>query len=263
MNRMIVLPLTFSALLASNLSGAFASPAEDQTAYMANVKKAEALFKERCATVAGEKIYKTVENVEGILLLRVRPERGDKEWRNPMWPGAAFASEFAGSGYIMSFLPYRAASAGYRWVDAIDEKDGRRYRYTGSNKAIRKQDITAYNVQLAMRKDPSYDLNVYQWTLDKSPAPRDLPRYAVTYEDHVISEERDVWIASGTIKVIDLKTQDVLGELTRYAISHVHTSSGINPAPWLTSSICPMVDGDYTKSTRIFTHKVLIPAKEK
>ena len=35
--------------------------------------KAKALFDERCKT-AGEKIYRTVENVEGVLLMKVRPE---------------------------------------------------------------------------------------------------------------------------------------------------------------------------------------------
>lgn len=257
-----LLSIGAAATLAMGYSTTQAGPKEEHAAYLAKVKKAEVLYKERCATSAGEKIYRTVENVEGVLLLKVRPERGDQEWSNQMWPGAAFASEFAGKGYIMSFLQYREGALGYRWVEAIDENDGKRYRYTGSQKVVGKKDTTAYNVQLEVKKNPNYDLNVYQWTLDKSPAPKDRPRYAVTYEDHVVAEERDLWVASGTLKVIDLKTQEVLGELTRYAISYVHTPSAINPAAWLTANICPMVDGDHTKSTRIFAHKILVPVRE-
>jgi Tfp pilus assembly major pilin PilA len=41
--------------------------------YRSKLSKAEALFEERCKT-AGEKIYKTVDNVEGVLLLEARKE---------------------------------------------------------------------------------------------------------------------------------------------------------------------------------------------
>ncbi|MBL0209269.1 MAG: hypothetical protein IPP84_15440 [Propionivibrio sp.] len=55
--------------------------------------KARALYEEKCKTVAGEKIYRTVPDVEGIVLLKVRPVPGAKEWADLMWPGAVFADE--------------------------------------------------------------------------------------------------------------------------------------------------------------------------
>jgi len=68
------------------------------------VQRGKALFDEKCRTVAGEKIYRTVPDVEGVLLLKVRPKAGDREWADKMWPGAAFAVEPTGDGFLNTFL---------------------------------------------------------------------------------------------------------------------------------------------------------------
>jgi hypothetical protein len=61
--------------------------------------------------------------------------------------------------------------------------------------------------------------------------------------------------------VLDLKTNVVLGEMTRYAWSPGRPS-GVNPSPWLTAYRCP--DQAWTGAdTRKFVDQVLIPAKEK
>lgn len=250
-------------------------------------QKAKALYEEKCKTVAGERIYRTVPDVEGIVLLKVRPQATDRDYANLMWPGAAFALESPSDGYISKFLGYEYSSSpkgepvsptnrgyintdrrpdgipGYRYVDVIDESDGKRYRITGSNKAVRKKDTSALNVQLAMKNDPNYDLNVYQWTLDKVPALNPSPRYGVTFEDHVIPEERALGVASSTVKVIDLKTNEMLGEMTIYAWGATKPSN-FNPSPWLTAKRCPgtlAVGGG--EATRIFVDQILIPKREK
>ncbi len=61
---------------------------------------AKALFDEKCKT-AGEKIYRTVDNVEGITLLRVpKPYRNAYAY-DPMWEEAAMKQS---TEYIISFL---------------------------------------------------------------------------------------------------------------------------------------------------------------
>lgn len=255
-------------------------------------QKARTLYEEKCKTVAGEKIYRTVPDVEGIVLLKVRPQAGDREWADLMWPGAAFALESREDKYINTFIGFEHAPEdgltrtpreitsenrgqisvamhpgdlpGYRYVDVIDEKDGKRYRFTGSNKAVRQKDTTAPNVQLAMKNDPNYDLNVYQWTLDKTPAPNSSLRYGVTFEDHVVPEERALGIASSTVKVVDLQTNEVLGEMTRYAWGSSKPSN-FNPSPWLTAAFCPKkkIFFDIHASTRQFVDQILIPKREK
>ena len=247
-------------------------------------RKARALYEEKCRTVAGEKIYRTVLDVEGIVLLKVRPQAGGREWADLMWPGAAFALESRADEYITTFLGYEQSSRegvpvtpdrrgyintnyvpenasnlpGYRYVDVIDEKDGQRYRYTGSNKVVGKKDITAPNVQLGIKNDPTYDLNVYQWTLVKGLAPDPSPRYGVTFEDHVIPDERALGVASSTVRVLDIKTGEVLGEMTRFAWGSTKPS-GFNPTPWLTAWKCPAHGVGANAATRKFVDQVLVP----
>ena len=106
-------------------------------------------------------------------------------------------------------------------------------------------------------------MNIYHWSLDKTPSPsKTPPRYAVTFEDHVIPQERALWVASSTVKVLDLETNEMLGEMTRYAMSYIHVPR--HSMPWLNHSICPTMNmtGD-DHSTRKFLDQVLIPMKER
>lgn len=76
----------------------------EREATRARMTDGKALFEEKCRTVAGEKIYRKVENVEGLLLLKVRPQAGGAQWSNRDWPGAAFALEARADEYITTFL---------------------------------------------------------------------------------------------------------------------------------------------------------------
>lgn len=237
----------------------------------------KAVWEEKCRTVAGEKIYRKVENVEGLLLMKVRPEAGGREWSDRMWPGAAFARESRADEFITTFLGYEEGGStlngtptpvtptyrgsinvnrnpgglpGYRWVEVIDVKDGQRYRYTG-------------RYDEPWKREPDRYCNTCTFfVLDKTPSTHPAPRYGVTYEDHVIPEDRYLGIASSTIKVIDLQTQEVLGEMTRYAWSPGAPSRD-NPSPWLTAYRCPDHARGTNAASRKFVDQVLIPAKEK
>lgn len=247
-------------------------------------KRGRALYEEKCRTVAGQKIYKTVDNVDGLLLMKVRPFGGEAGWQDPNWPGAAFARESTRDEYITTFLAYEypldpshvkpgvkmrgqigtthnpTALPGYRYVEVVDEVDGKRYRYVGSDKVVGRKDVNAYNVQMELRKDPNYDLNVYRWTLDKSLSSNPAPRYGVTFEDHVIPEERALWVASSTVKVIDLQIHQVLGEMTRYAWAGGGPTSS-SPSPWLRARRCPDEAVGTNAATRKFVDQILMPKK--
>lgn len=234
--------------------------------------------------VAGEKIYQKVRDVEGVLLMKVRKRAGDTEWADLMWPGAAFALEATDDEYIGTFLGYEHSSSptgkpvtadyrgyityeyrpdnpsnlpGYKFVDVIGS-DGHRYRYTGSEQIIGRKDVRAPGVQAALRKNPQYDLNVYGYKLSSELTSKPRPRYAVTFEDHVVPEERSLGVASSTVKVVDLQTGQVLGELVRYAWSPSGPSSA-NPSPWLAAWKCPGQPVGASAATRKFVDQVLIP----
>jgi len=240
--------------------------------YLAKIKEAKALYEDRCKNVAGIKIYKTVPDVDGVLLMKIRPDRTDRELADPNWPGAAFGREARGDSYITSFLgnespaqgpidpahrgiigtkypPNPGALPGYRWVEVPDPKDGQRYRYSA-------------RYEERWQTDKRYLKGDFWFNLDKTPSPsKTPPRYAVTFEDHVIPEERALWVASSTVKVLDLKTNEVLGEMTRYAMSYIHAPR--NSMPWLNHSVCPRFgttsDSD---DTRQFVDQILIPKRD-
>lgn len=251
-----------SIVLAIVLVGgcAFVDPKEAafQVAYREEVKKAEALYAERCATVAGEKIYKTVDNVEGILLMNVPSTGGERAWFERNWPGAAFAHERSARllEVIDTFLWYQHRSPdghtsldtgvspwpGYRYVDVIGDTGRDRDRYT----LVRKPRATS-------------KIGWIDTLTEKNPTTAAMPRYGIQFDDRVIAEERALWVASGVVKVIDLSNNEVLGELTRYAIAYSRPVPGASP-PWLGIRACGGQGSDHV--ARNFVQKVLIPVKE-
>ena len=202
---------------------------------------AKARFDQLCQN-AGEKIYRTADNVDGILLLKVRgdDEKYQDNSYNPrkdqMWEDAAIESEAAGENYIERFLP-RLSMAPYDFADVI-QKDGSVIRYS------------------MRRKEHS-------WIMDKQPNPHSRARYAVTYENDISWENRKHWIAGTTIKIIDTKTNELMAEKTMYAFVPALGYSELeqNPNPWGRGMRCPD-ENSYEQKTVIFVSKVLIPKSQ-
>ncbi len=267
--------LAVALAMIATASCAQAPQTGEREATQARMTDGKALFEERCRTVAGERIYRKVENVEGLLLMKVRPQAGEAQWKSRDWPGAAFALEATANSYIETFLGFEHASnpagrndpvtptnrgyintdrrpgglPGYRWVEVIDETDGKRYRYSG-------------RWEEPWQKDKNWLKGYIKFYLDKSPSPSPTPpRFGVTFEDHVIPEERYLGLASSTVKVIDLQTNETLGEMLRYAWSP-GAPSRVNPTPWLTAYKCPGHAVGAGAATRKFVDQILIPPKE-
>ena len=212
---------------------------------------AEAMFQERCKT-AGEKIYRTVDNVEGIFIIKVRPTL--QNFSNQFEMDDPYGRDLGGDGYILTFLrgSYQAQTTGvpnlgspprigYRYVEAIDPQNGMRYRYTGSMKATRRKDPSAPNVQIELKRDPNYDLNIYDFVLDRVPASTPSPRYGVTYDDISTHKEREYWIAGSSLKVIDLQTNEVIAERIGYMMDQGQGNTSGGRSPWLLAAnrACP------------------------
>lgn len=268
----------YGALLASLLLASVvvcaAEPEKKSRSSAETIKAGRALFDERCKTLAGEKIYRTVEDVEGIVLLKVRPKRSDADLSSRDWAGAAFAREWTEKGYIQTFLWYENASLlngvplpispdrrgylstapsnlpGYRYVDVADEKNGEVWRYS-----------------LVLKPRPASTIGWVDAVLERQRAPSDRPRYGVTYEDHVIPEERALGLSSSTVKVLDLKTQEVLGEMTMYAwtpgVLNMGPRGPASAVPWLSAYTCGNRSNTAGTKTRLFVDQVLKPRKEK
>lgn len=236
--------LSILALLGALIAGCATQPTPTAEVQRNRLQVAEAMFQERCKT-AGEKIRHTVENVEGVFLLRLRPEKHN--FSNQFALDDPYGRDLGGKeGYIGSFIrgEYQATHRGtpalgspprlgYQYVEAIDPKDGRRYRYTGGVKAVGKMDATAPNVKLDLKRNPDFDLNIYAFVLDRTPATGPAPRYGVTYDDISTREEREYWIAGSSLKVIDLQTKEVIAERIGYMMDRGQGNTSGERSPWL------------------------------
>lgn len=238
-----LLPVLLAACAASG--GAQNMPTrEDGRARLAT---AEAMFAERCKK-SGEFIHRTAENVEGIFLMKLRPN--DLNHGDQYKLDDPYGRDLSGDGYILSFIngffeanvkrpdvPSKVVypHIAYRYVEALDPKDGKRYRYTGSIKEV------THTTSILMGGDGKTTFKTKDFVLDKIPAPGRVPRYGVTYDDISTREERDYWIAGSSLKVIDLTTNEVMAERVGYMMDRGQGDRNSGRSPWLfaADNACP------------------------
>ena len=207
-----------------------------QTEFRNRQATAKSMFEERCKT-AGEKIYKTVEGVEGIYLMKIRTSTN---FGNQFELDDPYGHDSTGDQYLLNFLqgyyhqrneaPVAGSPprTGFHYIEAQDPKDGKRYRYTGR---IEQPSLT----------NEHYSKDYKRFVLDKAPAPGKPPRYGVTYDDISTQEEREYWIAGSSLKVIDLETNEVIGERIGYMMDWAQGSRAGQRSPWLfaADNACP------------------------
>jgi hypothetical protein len=230
--------VTLALLLITVCDGSSMSAAGLGT-YNIRLAKAEAMFQERCQK-AGVFIHRTAENVEGIFLLKLRP--GDIHSRDQYGMDDPYGRDRGGelyealdqdeNAYLKSFLQGRDENGlfsdtrvgGYAYVDAIDPRDGQRYRYTAGFKEV---------VRMSAMDDGKTSFTGLEFVLERIPAPDPAPRYGVTYDDLSTREERDHWIAGSSLKVIDLETGEVMAERIGYMMDPGQGNDSGGRAPWL------------------------------
>lgn len=239
----------------------------EHAAYQARYQPAYALFKKLCAD-AGDKIYRTAENVEGVRLLKVMDEKSwdvTVESGNPgsiMWEYAAIFGGRLGEKdtseperYIKTFMEYNnedwnkggsAPTHGshYDYVDVL-QPDGSIVRYSGGP--------FSYSPFQKHRR-----------TLRKHPRPPKHPaRYGVTFENNVDPALRRQGIAGTTIRVIDLKTNELMGERTTYVFDSTFGNAPYDNG-WLIAKRCSDKRAEEMNQHQIryFVERVLKPKSQ-
>ncbi len=191
--------------------------------------KAKALFDERCKT-AGEKIYRTVEGVDGVFLMNIRPQVDN--FADQFALTDPYGHDFGGDTYIASFLWGRDnkgetwegdTRGGFGYVEAIDATTQVRHRYSATVRHL---------------NNPG---NAVEFLVSKNPTVNDSPRYGVMWADLSTPEDRKLWIAGGSIKIIDLKTNEVMGERKGYMMDAGQGNVSGGRSPWLYAqqNACP------------------------
>jgi hypothetical protein len=214
----------------------------------AQFKAAMARFEERCKT-AGEKIYRTVENVEGVFLLNVRSERKLGDRSDPNWPDAGLPHEPPGEEYLWTFL---------FWEQHEDKRNMRGYLNNspsplpGYRFVDIKTDIGFQRVRL--EKPDSTKLVFFQ--LNTKPS-----RYAVGFENFLDPEDRKLWVAGTKVTITDTATKEILAEKIWYSVEPGQGSTEGFRSPWGFAKTCPFHLGWSGGSTRFFVDQVLKPKK--
>ncbi|MDB5794952.1 MAG: hypothetical protein JWR25_1331 [Noviherbaspirillum sp.] len=198
----------------------------------AKLDAAMAHFNMRCKS-AGEKIFSTADDVAGILLMKIRP--AEMNYSDQFRLDDPYGRNCGGKNCIASYLfdgrmvpdrpgpnaSLRPSNARlYDYVDVIDETTSQRFRYTkDSPHAPLKRTITSENP----------------------------PRYGVTWEDISTPEDRQFWVAGGSLKIVDLETNDVIAERRGYLLDRGQGSTAGFRSPWTwaraSSNVCPLVAG--------------------
>jgi hypothetical protein len=163
---------------------------------------------------------------------------------------------------VLKRQPYLKFPPGFDFVDAINPKDGLRYRYTAKREVIGQIDLTAENVKRALAVNPNRDQNRYGFVLRGTPTQQPTPRYGVTFDDISTKEDRDYWIAGSSLKVVDLQTNEVIAERIGYMQDPRLGARGNGRAPWFfaTQNSCPdLLDSrNQVGQTMRFVRQVLI-----
>ena len=187
-----------------------------------------------------------------------------------------YGRDLGGEGYIQSLtrgscyannkgIPIAGAPPlpkGYSYVEAIEPRDGKQYRYTG-------------RIDQPWLRDKRYGEWVREFVLDKIPAPEPAPRYGVTYDDISTCEEREYWIAGSSLKVIDLQTNEVIAARIGYMMDRAQGRTTAGRSPWLfaADNACPSFQRNplrppghgaatQARQTQYFVEKTLKPKLE-
>ncbi|WP_295636737.1 hypothetical protein [uncultured Methylibium sp.] len=240
-------------------------------------KEAMALFEQRCKS-AGERITRTVENVEGVVWMKWR-EPGpnlddqfklDDPYGQDCW-GEGCLIELVRVTRGVQFSPEGAKQhqGAYAFVETIDPKDGRWYRYFGAMKLP--PSWTAEGVAKLKREEgkdpPSFS---YRVSFEREPIDKPTARYGITWDDISTREDREHWIAGGSLKAIDLSNNEVIAERRGYMVDRGQGAGrqGSFRSPWgfAAEVACPPKLDAGGKRTQVgftarFANKVLQPIK--
>lgn len=205
--------------------------------------KANALFAERCK-MAGEKIYKTVDNVDGVLLTNVRPAKISDSSQYDS--DDQYGYNVGGDEYIRYYLiGGKDLTSRYKFVEAT--QDSRKIRFSTPLSAAKSYEYwTRGGGKVAVDSKPIDDYSA---------------RYAIEWRDVSTQEDRDSWIAGGALQISDRKTGEVLGERVGYLFETGFGGTAGQRSPWswarYYAKSCPSLN----EHNREFVEKVLKPTK--
>jgi len=229
-----------------------------------------ALFAERCKT-AGERITRTVENVDGVVWMKWREKISNADNFADQWKlNDPYGQDCGAEGCILQLLrPAEGserdpnaegkAARGYKFVETNDPRDGGRYRYA----AIRQSAAQVTREEFAKHvENTGYgaDGDGYYKALRRQAIGQFNARYGIVWNDISTREDREHWIAGGSLELIDLVTSELIAQRVGYMVDRGQGSQAGSRSPWLfaAQAACPEFPHEPNESRRGRTrHEVL------
>lgn len=224
-------------------------------------------FALRCEN-AGEMVNVSPIKVNGIALMRWRGPSAELEGQFNMKD--PYGHDCSGEDCLKRLVRVTGGwdlnkeeallyAQGYDFVEALDQSDGKIYRYTAaiSVVAVRTPDQVKQYIRNNDGLNPG--VNVYGYKLERKNIPRYTAVYGVAWEDISTREDRENWVAGGELKIIDLRSNKIIAKRVGYLMdSGLGSLSGArNPWGWAQSygPRCP----DSDKRSWEFVMKILKP----
>ena len=206
--------------------------------YKAKYEAAKPIFDKLCKEQSAPIMKRTVEDVEGVLLLKVRRESDHNDWKNQMWEGAGLDSLPGGDAYIRYFLYDRKLDDEYtnKIRQTVDATNRRSYRFADvRNEQTGSIARTIPIVDAALRSRHGKETRFVTQSLAGPPA-----RYAIDLVENVDPDLRKHWVAGTTIKIIDTTTTEVIAQQTWWNWDTGFGNTNGSRSPWITSNQrCP------------------------
>lgn len=212
----------------------------------------EQYFDHLCKTEAGEFIFKTVENVEGLYMMRQRKRATDDELEHLYVLEDPYGAVDSGASKPQDYL-VQPPFGNYRFLEAPPHETGgsqqaRFIRYFRGNPAHSKRDFVFMKGSHSERVP--YVVEAQSDDVLKS-------RYGYTWRGINRPHDRELGIAGSELIVLDLENHEVLGVQRRF-IRGGGMRNSLTGIWWLSGQVCQQF-GDKIPHTTIFISKVLKP----
>lgn len=220
-------------------------------------------FRKRCTEDARETINRVVENVEAIFLIKPRREASELELGDQFWMGDPYGySSYEASNPVGTYLHDRGSKTISRRV--VTPIKG--YRYVEMHNPRYREGLT-HPRYLRFSLRSGVVVNSVTGKAESRIQPRAtgvdhlLSRYGITWSDISTREDREFWIAGGKLTILDLGTNEVLGERVGYVIDPQFGDNHQGRRSWLAvgfvpDAFCPKFESRFDRNKE-FVARVL------
>ncbi len=224
------------------------NPVPADSAYRPGMTSQE-YFDHLCKTEAGEFIYKTVENVEGLYMMRPRKEATDDELQH-LYVLEDPYGHTTDESYLVQDTYVQPATGRYQFLEmplskSLSAEERYRRYYRDETAHPRRKYQTAINGQGVF----------VPYIVAESTVSDIKSRYGYTWRGISRPHDRELGIAGGELIVLDVKTSEILA-IRRGYMRTGFVRNNLTGVWWMTGSSCP---NRGTKLTFRFIQEVLKP----